>query len=162
MQKSILIHRKDTSGSLHNRLACLGAELLTEALAKIVNGSIERLAQPEVAATYAPRLSPADALIDWSRSALELERLVRAYDPWPVARTWHAGKQLRVWASEIDTTESGGAGPGRILSARRDGIVVATGDGTLRLTTLQRSGGKPLATESFLNGTSVAAGELLA
>ncbi len=141
----------DTGGGLHDRLAALGAAVLGEGLARTVRG--ETLAahpQPEAGVTYAHKLDKGEAALDFGDSAAALARKVRAFDPWPVAEAALAGERLRVWAATAlpDRTD---AAPGTLLGAGRDGLDLATGDGILRITRIQRAGGRPLPVADFLN-----------
>lgn len=139
---------EDTGGSLHDRLAPLGARALLQALPMIVSREPRPRAQNDSLATYAPKLSKDEAVIDWRRPAEEIERMVRAFDPWPVAQTRYAGLVMRVWAARA----AAGAGePGLVLSADRSGIAVGTGHGLLRIFRLQMPGKRPLDTADFLN-----------
>jgi methionyl-tRNA formyltransferase len=90
--------------------------------------------------------------VDWTRSAVEIDRRIRAFDPWPVAETRLAGATLRLWASELPGTGAGGAPPGRVIGTGRAGIDVATGEGILRITRLQPPGKRPMTAADFLNG----------
>ncbi len=150
-QLSTPIYPDDTAGILHDRLATLGAQALLDVLGLIVDGSCSALPQDEDKATYAAKLEKHEALLQWNAPAAELERRVRAFNPWPVARTSLRGENLRVWQAQTLPGSSGEA-PGTILQASRDGIDVATGEGVLRLLRLQSAGGKPLDAGAFLNG----------
>ena len=141
----------DTGGGLHDRLAALGAAVLGEGLARTVRG--ETLAahpQPEAGVTYAHKLDKAEAALDFRDSAAALARKVRAFDPWPVAEAVLAGERLRVWAA-VALPGRADAAPGTLLGAGRDGLDLATGDGILRITQVQRAGGRPLPVADFLN-----------
>lgn len=151
LQRRTPIARDDTGGSLHDRLAALGAEVLAEGLRRTLAG--EQLAatpQPEEGITYAHKLDKAEARLDFSRSALELERQVRAFDPWPVAEGEIAGERLRIWAAHALVLDHQGA-PGSVLAAGREGIDLACADGALRVTALQRAGGKRIGAADYLN-----------
>jgi methionyl-tRNA formyltransferase len=151
LQRRTPIARKDTGGSLHDRLAALGAEVLAEGLRRTLAG--EQLApspQPEDGVTYAHKLDKAEARLDFSRPASELERQVRAFDPWPVAEGEIAGEPLRIWAAHALDVDHCSA-PGSVLAAGRDGIDLACGDGALRVTVLQRAGGKRIGAVDYLN-----------
>jgi methionyl-tRNA formyltransferase len=151
LERRTPISRDDTGGSLHDRLAMLGAEALAEGLRRTLAGeALVATPQPEDGVTYAHKLDKAEAKIDFSRPALELERQVRAFDPWPVAEGEIAGEPLRIWAAhaiELDHHAS----PGRVLAAGRDGIDLACGSGALRVTTVQRAGGKRIGAIDYLN-----------
>ncbi|MFP4606743.1 MAG: methionyl-tRNA formyltransferase [Thiohalospira sp.] len=143
---------RETGGELHDRLAAAGAELLRTHLDDLAAGRLEATPQPEEGATYAARIDPAEATLDWDRPAAELDRLVRAFHPWPTARTTAAdGSALKVHAAE-PRDEAAAAEPGTVLAATPEGVDVATGEGVLRLTRLQAAGGRPMAAGDFLNG----------
>lgn len=114
---------------------------MLEAIAGLAGGSLDAEAQDDRLATYAHKLDKQHARIDWQRPAVELERLVRAFSPWPVAHAALQGKPLKVWAARV---EEGAGAPGTILDCSRQGVLVACGEGALRLTRLQLPGGKPL------------------
>lgn len=147
----LAIDAADTGGSLTARLAALGAEALLAALPAILDGSAPPTPQDEAAATYACKLTKDEARIDWARPALELERAVRAFDPWPVAQAQLGDEVLRIWAACVPVDASTGGEPGRVLAAGARGIDVATGDGVLRITELQPPGKRRMAARDFLN-----------
>jgi methionyl-tRNA formyltransferase len=145
------ISRDDTGGSLHDRLAMLGAEVLAEGLRRTLAGEVlVATPQPDDGLTYAHKLDKAEAKLDFSRPALELERQVRAFDPWPVAEGEIAGEPLRIWAAHAIELDHHAA-PGRVLAAGRDGIDLACGSGALRVTAVQRAGGKRIGAVDYLN-----------
>lgn len=158
-RRAVPIEPTDTGGSLHDRLAPLGAELLVETLARLAAGAVEAAPQDDAAATYAEKITAADSRLDWSQPAEQLERRVRAMNPWPVVRVRHDDESLRVWAAEAVAGDPASARPGEILRVARHGIDVACGAGILRITTLQREGGKRLPVADFLNGYPLRAGE---
>ncbi len=141
----------DTGGSLTKRLAALGAEALLAALPGILAGSASPTPQDHAAATYARKLTKDEARIDWARPAPELERAVRAFDPWPVAQTRLGDEVLRIWAAYVPVDASTSQEPGRVLATGVGGIDVATGDGILRITELQPPGKRRMAARDFLN-----------
>jgi methionyl-tRNA formyltransferase len=145
------IRRDDTGGSLHDRLAALGAEVLAEGLRRTLAGEVlVATPQPADGVTYAHKLEKAEAKLDFRRPAIELERQVRAFDPWPVAEAEIAGESLRIWAAcaiGLDHQTPSG----NVLAAGREGIDIACGNGALRITAVQRAGGKRIGAADYLN-----------
>jgi methionyl-tRNA formyltransferase len=151
LERRTPISREDTGGSLHDRLSALGADVLAEGLARVMAGeTLVSRAQPDEGVTYAHKLDKAEARLDFQRPAIELERQVRAFDPWPVAEAEIAGEALRIWAAQAIEREHH-AEPGSVLSTGRDGIAIACGHGALRVTALQRAGGKRIGAADYLN-----------
>jgi len=149
LARTVPIGARETAATLHDRLATLGAEALLAALEEIAQGTATPRAQPAEGVTYATKLRKEEATIDWSRSAAEIDRQIRAFDPWPVAETRLHGQQLRVWqAIPIDSRAS--RNPGEVLATSAVGIDVSTGNGVLRLTRVQRAGRKALSAAEFL------------
>lgn len=144
------INPDDTGGSLHDRLARLGAMALVDTLDLLADGKATPEPQDHALATYAHKLTKEEAKLDWRRSASDLHNLIRAFNPWPVCHTTLDGDTIRVWKAERQTGNSQ-ATPGTLLEVSRDGITVATGDGLLRLTELQLPGGKCLPVAALLN-----------
>ncbi len=142
------ISASDTGGSLHDRLAEIGPPAVLAAIDGLAGGSLEGQVQDNAEATYAHKLDKQHARIDWQRPAIELERQIRAFNPWPVAHAALGDQPLKVWAAEAE--ETNGA-PGVILECSRDGLLVGCGAGSLRLTRLQLPGGKPLDFTSLYN-----------
>lgn len=157
-RRSTPITSRDTGGSLHDRLAGLGAEMIVDTVRCLEKeGRIEAMPQDESGATYAAKVAPGEAAVDWRRPADRIERQIRAMNPWPVPRTTHGGRTIRIWRGEV---VPGGAGePGEILRTDRAGIDVACGENVLRITELQREGGKRLSAAPFLNGYPLETGE---
>jgi len=152
LEQSTPIHADDTGGSLHDRLAALGAQVLAEALRALLTGHPPAAhAQADTGISYAHKLEKSQAELDWQQPAVALERQVRAFDPWPVATTHIAGEPVRVWAARaLDRQHA--AIPGSVLAAGAEGIDVACGSGVLRIAVLQRAGGRRLGAVDYLNG----------
>jgi methionyl-tRNA formyltransferase len=149
-QRSLPIGSREIAGGLHDRLAELGAALLAATLPQILDGDLEAVPQREDLVTYAPKIAKSDAPLDWHAAAYELERRVRAFNPWPVAEARLSdGRRLRVWQAEALADDSAVA-PGTIVAAGAAGIDVATGDGVLRLTRVQPPSARVLDVEAYL------------
>ncbi|MEI6413985.1 MAG: methionyl-tRNA formyltransferase [Pseudomonadota bacterium] len=148
------INPGETGGSLHDRLATLGAETLLASLPAILEGTLAGEVQDSTCATYASKLSKGEAALDWHRPARELDRQVRAFNPWPVAHTRWRGEILRVWrAVPLDTAAD--APPGKVVAASPAGIEVATGEGRLQVLELQRPGKRCVTAADFLNAQAL-------
>ncbi len=151
------ISRDDTAGSLHDRLARLGAETLLKTLQSVSEGRLQPVPQEEGSATYAPRIEKQEARLDWRLDAETLERQVRAFNPWPVAFTelpdaaGCAGPRLRVWRARVGSDEAAGATPGSVIFTGAEGIGVATGRGVLILGEVQVPGSRVMSVADFLN-----------
>ena len=149
----------DTTASLHDKLAALGGELIVQALGQAERGELQPVQQPEAGVSYAHKIEKAEALIDWSQPAGVIGQRIRAFDPFPGAQARLNGETLKLWRYELDScsrTES--LGYGTILSVNADGVRVACGEGALRLTELQRPGGKRLSAADFVRGFSLTPG----
>lgn len=153
----------DTTAALHDRLADLGGRLIVEALEMAACGGLVAVAQPAQGVTYAHKIEKSESTIDWALSAAQIGQRIRAFDPFPGASTECSGEVIKIWNYEIDSFQRlTDKRPGLVLSTNDDGIVVACGDGhALRLTTLQRAGGKRLAAADFLRGFDVQPGMVL-
>ena len=152
LQKALAIAPGDTTGTLHDRLGALGAKLLLQVLASHPAPH----PQDSAGATYAARIGKEEAGIDWAKPAAEIERQVRAFDPAPGAQTRCDGATLKIWRARVERGEAGAAGTVRDAGAA--GIVVACGRDALRITELQRAGGKRLPVQAFLSGFKLAPG----
>ena len=157
----ISIDDEDTSASLHDKLAILGARCLMQVLQQLEQGALKAVAQDNDLACYAGKLSKDEAQIDWSKPAIELQRKIRALNPWPVCYCLWQQQRLRIWQASLDHSAKPSTVPGEVLRADKDGIVVQTGVAALRLTCLQVEGGKALTVREFLNGHSITIGERL-
>jgi methionyl-tRNA formyltransferase len=147
------IEATDTSATLYDKLANLGPQGLLETLNQLVTGSAKPEVQNEELVTYAEKLSKEEARIDWSLSATQLERCIRAFNPWPMSWLEIDGQPLKVWqASVID--QQANAVPGTIIETNKLGIQVATGEGILNLESLQPAGKKAMTAQDLLNSRS--------
>jgi methionyl-tRNA formyltransferase len=151
----------DTAGSLHDRLAQRGADLLVRTLEAFADGTIRRTPQDHSAATYAPLLKKTDGLIDWKKPAATIELFIRGMSPWPGAFTYWKNTRLKIYRSEV-TPEASNALPGTILNGRPGHLIVATGNGALSILELQSASGSRLPASEFLRGFRIAPGETLA
>lgn len=154
LRKNLAISASDSAQTLHDKLAALGATAIVEALNLLPRLSPQ--AQDNALATYAAKISKEEARLDWARPVAEIERAVRAYNPVPGAFTLRNGETLKLWAAQVENAHGT---PGIVLAADKDGVVVACGSGALRLTELQRAGGKRLGVAQFLAGVPITPGE---
>ncbi len=156
MQEKIPILENDTTGTLHDRLAELGAKLIVQALDALEAGVIKATPQPADGVTYAAKLDKRDARVDWRESAVTVNRQVRALNPSPGADARVRGVEVKIWRC---AAAAGRGKPGEILSVGPHGLCVACAEGALLITELQRSGGKRLPTAEFLRGFPLSSGE---
>ncbi len=143
------IYPDDTGSSLHDRLSALGASLLTEQLDALLAGCLAPRPQPEEGVTYAPRIKRKEARIDWSRAATQIERQVRAFNPWPVAFSRLDTDTLRIWQARA--TDQTLPGPPGQLHPEAGALKVTTGEGALELIQLQLPGRRPVSARDLLN-----------
>ncbi|WP_191833206.1 methionyl-tRNA formyltransferase [Pseudomonas fluorescens] len=148
LKVSTPISATDTGGTLHDRLAEMGPPAVLEAVAGLAAGTLQGEVQDDSLATYAHKLNKDEARLDWSRPALELERLIRAFNPWPICHSTLNGEAVKVLAASLST---GSGAPGEILGASKDGLIVACGEQALCLTRLQLPGGKALNFSDLFN-----------
>jgi methionyl-tRNA formyltransferase len=150
------IKEMDTTQSLHDALSAIGATLMVEAMAKLQEtGALPSTPQDESLVTYAHKLEKAEAAIDWTKSAIEISRQVRAFNPFPVAQSVLKGEVCRIWMA---VAQPGQANCGEVVSVQ-DGIMVGCGDGLLLITELQAPGGKRLDAQAFVQGHHLKAGD---
>jgi methionyl-tRNA formyltransferase len=158
------ITETDTTQGLHDALAAIGADLMVDAMQTLAQtGQLSSTPQDESLVTYAHKLEKAEAVIDWRKSAVEVSRQVRAFNPFPVAQSFLRGEVSRIWMATTvaEVTDVGAlrnAVPGEVLSTD-DGILVACGEGVLRITELQAPGGKRLSAQVFIQGHALKAGD---
>ncbi len=165
LTRPLEIREGETGQSLHDRLADLGPEAILNALETLGNGTAARIPQDEEIATYAPKLTREDGRIDWSNSAREIERMIRAYHPWPGTTTTFADRHGAVRRMKVfppvEVGPGAGGTPGQVIEAGSEGILVQAGDGSLLLHELQAEGRRRMAAEAFLRGTSLESGTRL-
>ena len=145
------ITKEDSGGDLHDRLAIIGADAIVEVLKELDGDTLIPTVQDDSLATYAHKLDKKEAIIDWHSPAAEIEQLVRAFNPWPVAFTYLNDKTLRIWQA-LAFTENSELEAGTVISCDKNGIDISCGEGTLRLLKLQPSGSKAMDVASFMNG----------
>ena len=150
------IGSQDTAGDLHDALSELGAAALLEALDGLAAGTLKPRAQPADGVSYAPKIEKSEAPIDWSVSAIHLDRKIRAFNPWPVAETRFAGESLRVLQARIAEPIGAHDAPGTLLGIADDGLRVACGEGVLAVRELQRAGKRPVSARDFANAVRLA------
>jgi methionyl-tRNA formyltransferase len=154
------IRADDTAGSLHDRLAKKGANVLTDTLMAYSDNTIQAKPQDHSAATYAPMLAKNDGRVDWEKSAESLEPFIRGVTPWPGAYTFFKEKRLKLFRSRpiaIDISEP----PGTVLQTFPDELRVATGNGALCIEEIQGPSGKRLSAKDFLRGFNIPPGTIL-
>ena len=156
------IKATDTTASLHDSLADLGGRMVVEALEMVACGGLPRTPQPAEGVTYAHKIEKAESTVNWSDSAAQIDRRIRAFNPFPAASTRMGDEIVKLWACEIDSNVlAADVRQGQILAVSDAGVTVACGQGALRLTELQRPGGKRLKAADFLRGFALAPGMVL-
>jgi methionyl-tRNA formyltransferase len=154
LQRTVEIGPQENAIELMDSLSTVGADLLIETLHSL--GSIKPEPQDHSAATLAPIMKKEDGLIDWSKPATEIANRVRGFQPFPTSFTFVKGARLTLWQA---TAEQGSGTPGEVVEAHGETLLVATGDGILRITELQPEGKRRLGVRDYLNGAKLAAGE---
>ncbi|MDM0044688.1 methionyl-tRNA formyltransferase [Variovorax dokdonensis] len=150
---------QDTTAQLHDRLAELGARLVVQALSDAQAGRLKPVPQPEDGVSYANKIEKAESRVDWALPADAIARRVRAFDPFPGAAGQVGAETVKLWRAEPLPNADADAAPGTVLAAGAEGVRVATGQGQLLVTELQRAGGKRLAAGDFLRGFELKAGQ---
>ena len=154
------IAARETGGSLHDRLAQLGAQAVVEALDRLArDGALEGTPQPAEGVTYAAKITRADTAIDWRAEPTTIDRQVRAFDPAPGAFTALAGAPVKLWAAQPEAAAARRVDPGVVLAVDAAGLVVACGRDALRVSELQPAGGRRMAAAAFAAGRRIAAGD---
>jgi len=149
LERSIPIEARDTTGTLTEKLAVLGGEAIVDALSRL--DGLRPRPQDDAHASYAAKVSKAEARIDWTRDAAQVERQVRAFNPAPGAEASLGDEAVKIWEAEAIAGTAGA--PGTVLQAEAGDLVVACGSGALRLVSLQRAGGRKMAAADFLRGS---------
>lgn len=163
--ESIPIAANDNTGTLHDKLAALGGSMIVKTLRELEQGSLRATVQPEAGVTYAAKISKEEAALDFSLSALALDRKIRAFNPFPGAHANLAGATVKIWQAEPVESVAGNYVTGQVIAANaQDGILLAcaSGDSVLRLTELQKPGGKRLPVAEFLKGFAITPGQIFA
>ena len=160
LMEKLPIGALDTSATLHDKLAGLGGRLIVQALALSATGGLQPVRQPETGISYAAKIDKAEAAVNWRETPEIIGRRIRAFDPFPGASSQLGGEIIKLWNYEINSySRPPNVRCGTILSVNETGVSVACGsDGVLRLTELQRAGGKRLAAADFLRGFALAPG----
>jgi methionyl-tRNA formyltransferase len=156
MRASTPIGEDDTARTLHDRLAVMGGALICSAFDRLEAGTLQGTPQPADGVTYAAKITRQDGLIDWTSSAAQIARQIRAFDPVPGAYTSHAGAQIKIWRARA--VPGDGALPGTVIDASPQGITISCGEGALSVAELQRPGGRRLPADAFLRGSPLPAG----
>ncbi len=158
LRRSLPIEPNDTAGSLHDKLATLGARCIVQVLDALQADQLHAVPQSDAGVSYANKVDKQEAVINWSNAAVQIERQVRAFNPYPVASTRWRGEPLRVWRACAVAQNQGAPGSIEVAQGR---ILVGCGSGALWIQELQRAGGKPVSTQDFLRGVQLVPGEIL-
>lgn len=161
LQHACPIAANDTAQSLHDKLATIGADSILEALRLLQQNRLLPVRQDEGEACYAAKILKSEAQVDWRQDARQIERAVRAFNPFPVCHTHLKGRMTKIWRAAADEHKSGtGKTPGTVIVADKHGIIVACGKDALRLEIVQRPGGKTQTAAQFLQAVSVSPGDV--
>lgn len=163
LQKEVVLDEKETGGSLFDRLMETGAELIVEVLPKIEAGELTPVVQKEELATYAGKITKDMGNIDFAKSAVTIERLIRGLNPWPSAFTNYKGKILKIWEADVvsECANAENPVPGTVIAMDKESFTLATGEGALRIRSLQPEGKKRMSCAEFMRGYEVKVGEAL-
>ena len=161
LRETVPIHPTDTAGDLAARLAPLGGRLLAETIAGLKNGTLRPIPQDHAQATLAPLLKKEDGLLHWTDTAVALANRIRGLTPWPGAYTYHGEERWHIWRALAAPVGCAEAAPGTILEVTKEGLRIATGNGSLLIQEIQPASGKRLSVIQYLAGHHVAAGALL-
>ena len=150
LKEVVPVDEKETGGSLHDKLAACGGKIILETLQKVEDGTVTYTKQDDSKSNYAKMLDKNLGKIDFTKKAVEIERLIRGLNPWPSAYTKLNGKTLKIW--DADVLEGENETPGKIVNITKDQIWISTGEGILAVNELQLEGKKRMNTEDFLRG----------
>ena len=160
--QTLPINPQDTTESLHDALAALGARLIVQALQQAQTGALQGVAQAADGICYAHKIDKREAALDWTQPATTLARRVRAFNPFPVASSVLGGETIKFWRAQALPPHSRAAQPGEVIAVSAEGVDIATASGVLRATRLQKAGGKPLEVADFLHGFALHPGQVFA
>ena len=160
LKREMIIADDETGGSLFDKLAVMGSELIVEALEKLEKGELTAQKQDDSLSCYAKMLTKAQGQIDWKEDAVKIERLIRGLNPWPSAYTMLNGKTLKIWEGKVTEAESDGI-PGTVSSVTKDSVCVNCGTGQLALVSVQLEGKKRMQVKDFLLGNKVEKGDVI-
>ena len=161
LQEEILLDRKETGGSLFEKLSHMGGPLVLKTIDGLEDGTLKPSPQDHEEATHAPMLDKKMGNIDWKMPALAIERLIRGLNPWPSAYTYLEGKMLKIWDGDIVSLDEDTYEPGTVIAVEKDSFVVKCREQGLRIRSLQIQGKKRMAAEDFLRGYPLAIGTML-
>jgi len=160
MKTEIVLDKKETGGSLFDKLAAAGAKLCVETLEALENKTASWEPQGETTTSYARMLDKEIGNIKWEKTAVQIERLIRGLNPWPSAYTDWNGKVMKIWEADV-VEKNTEAIPGTIVKVEKDGFYVQTGEGQIKVTALQIPGKKRMEADAFLRGYQIEEGTLL-
>ena len=160
--QTLPIDPQDTTESLHDALAALGAQLIVQVLHQAPTGALQGVAQAADGICYAHKIDKREAALDWTQPASTLARRVRAFNPFPVASSVLGGETIKFWRVQALPPHSRAAQPGEVIAVSAEGVDIATASGVLRATRLQKAGGKPLEAADFLHGFALHPGQIFA
>jgi len=162
LKSEIEINKNETTAQLHDRLADIGAEALMQTIAKIEEGTITREKQDETLVCYAQMINKQTALIDWSKSAAEINNLIRAMNSWPLAHTYYNGGMMKIASAKVAPLDTQTAQPGQILGyTQGEGLVVACGSGALAVKEVQFEGKRLMSVDDYMKGNTIDTGAIL-
>ena len=162
LKQTLPIGPQDTTESLHDALAPLGARMIVQALQQAQTGALQGVAQAADGICYAHKIDKREAALDWTQPATTLARRVRAFNPFPVASSVLGGETIKFWRAQALPPHARAAQPGEVIAVSAEGVDIATASGVLRATRLQKAGGKPLEAADFLHGFALHPGQIFA